>query len=191
MHILKEKLSSKFLVFLIIIFSLEIVFTLTSFFLNRIRQIERRSGKSIGQFHQDYLDMIVSDESDRSLEIITPWQDEYHRLRQDMTIETIIASTSLLFEEVTMVSDIYVPQSRLWIGDYPYVQKSFFYQIANECQRFITPLPADKEDEEEENATTGNLQQQDTLIDPYRKVDNELDESDYDYFIDSKTKKRK
>jgi hypothetical protein len=39
-----------------------------------LKRIKRRSGKTIGAVSQEYLVMIVQDEMQRELEIITQWQ---------------------------------------------------------------------------------------------------------------------
>lgn len=39
-----------------------------------LRKIRRRSGKTIGAITQSYLDILVVDELDRELEIVTPWK---------------------------------------------------------------------------------------------------------------------
>mmetsp|Transcript_1993 Transcript_1993/g.4294 ORF Transcript_1993/g.4294 Transcript_1993/m.4294 type:complete len:199 (-) Transcript_1993:69-665(-) len=44
-------------------------------------KIRRRSGKTVGAVSQDYLDLVVRDEHDRVLEVVTPWQTTYRRLR--------------------------------------------------------------------------------------------------------------
>jgi hypothetical protein len=47
---------------------------LSIFVLKSLKRIRRRSGKSIGAVTQMYLHMLVVDEMDRELEIITPWK---------------------------------------------------------------------------------------------------------------------
>lgn len=41
-----------------------------------LNKIRRRAGKSIGAVSQDFLDIVVEDEYNRKLEIITPWQSK-------------------------------------------------------------------------------------------------------------------
>eukprot|EP01039_Chlorochromonas_danica_P006941 gene6941-7681_t len=96
-----------------------------------LRKIRRRSGKTIGAITQLYLDILVVDELDRELEIVTPWKDEYGELRQGMSLETMIASTRKDYSNVVTASDAYIPACDLWVGDYPYVDRKQFLRIGH------------------------------------------------------------
>ena len=42
--------------------------------ISSLMRVRRRSGKTVGTLTQEYLDIVVVDEEDRELEIVTPWQ---------------------------------------------------------------------------------------------------------------------
>lgn len=76
------------------------------------------------------MDVIIVDEANRELEIITPWRNEYHALRIGMTIMTVVASKTKSFDDVYNVADAYVPAAGgLWLGDYPFLQKPLFRRV--------------------------------------------------------------
>jgi hypothetical protein len=43
-------------------------------FLHSLKRVKRRAGKTIGAVSQEFLVMIVQDEQQRELEIVTQWQ---------------------------------------------------------------------------------------------------------------------
>eukprot|EP01038_Epipyxis_sp_PR26KG_P008026 gene8026-10875_t len=95
----------------------------------RLNKVKRRTNRTVGAPTQEFLDLIVSDEEGRELEIITPWEEQYHQLRLEMSINTIIASTSKEFADVVTLTDSHVPACDVWVGDYPYVNKTKFKQF--------------------------------------------------------------
>ena len=91
-----------------------------------ISKLNRRSGKSIGAFKQEYMQVIIRDENDRQLEIITQWQEMYRRLKAGMQCEGILVSPSNSFTKLELITDFYVPKCDIFFGDYPYLNKRAF-----------------------------------------------------------------
>ena len=102
-----------------------------------LSKIRRRSGKSIGALSQDYLDMTLSDEEGVELEILTPWQSDYRKLRVGMTVAQIIASKYKDFSVISVISDAYVPSCEVWMGDYPYLQKVRFKKLLSTIEKSL------------------------------------------------------
>lgn len=108
-----------------------------------MRRIRRRSGKTIGALSQDYLDIVVMDEMERELEIITPWREDYRVLREGMTLETVVASSSSKFSHIHSVTDGYIPSCNLWLGDYPFLERSLFRRLCKQllpAQQSVVPF---------------------------------------------------
>lgn len=92
----------------------------------RLRKIRRKTGKTIGGIAQDYLDLLVEDDNGRALEIVTPWHVSYKLIREEMSLETVVASPSKDFKKIVAVTDSYLPSIDSWIGDYPHLNKDLF-----------------------------------------------------------------
>jgi len=92
-------------------------------------RIRRRAGKTVGGISQEYLQMVVDDDKGRSLEVITPWQSGYKKLRQGMMCDTLVASPSPTFGDLKVVTDIWVPATNQWVGDYPYLDRPRFSRL--------------------------------------------------------------
>lgn len=99
--------------------------------------------------------MIVQDEQQRELEIVTQWQgmmrffkkmylfdaktnrvffeivEPYSKLRLQMRCENIIASTKKDFSVLNMVTDSWIPACGVWVGDYPYLDRTAFRDFAS------------------------------------------------------------
>ncbi|MEM1369516.1 MAG: phosphate ABC transporter permease [Cyanobacteria bacterium P01_H01_bin.15] len=52
-------------------------------------------------------------------------------IRRGQVAELLVLSKDPDLERVSRVSDIYVPQLDLWVGDYPYVSRDEFIQVSN------------------------------------------------------------
>jgi hypothetical protein len=94
-----------------------------------LTRLRRRNGKMIGAVSQEYLQLVVSDEGDRRLEIITQWQDAYTELKPQMKCESIIASPDRKFDSLFTVTELWVPSCDCWVGDYPYLQRDRFERL--------------------------------------------------------------
>lgn len=94
-----------------------------------LSRLRRRTGKMIGAVSQEYLQLVVSDESNRRLEIITQWQEGYAGLRVQMKCETVIASPVRDFSELFTVTELWVPSSDCYVGDYPYLNRRAFESL--------------------------------------------------------------
>ena len=80
----------------------------------------------------------MKDESDRQLEIITQWQECYSTLRTEMKCEVILASTAKDYRELAVVTELWVPSSSCYVGDYPYLSRDKF-------ERLVYSLEADEQ----------------------------------------------
>ena len=103
----------------------------------RIRSLERvrrRAGKTVGGVFQEFLQVEVDDEKGRCLEIVTQWQRGYSQLRVGMRCESLVASRSRDFEDLSAVTDIWVPSTNIWLGDYPYLDRPRFTRLVSILQ---------------------------------------------------------
>lgn len=94
-----------------------------------LKRLKRRAGKMIGAVAQEYLQLIIADESERELEVITTWQDCYSHLRAQMKCETIIASPLRDFSSLYTMTELWVPSTDCWVGDYPYLRRDKFENL--------------------------------------------------------------
>jgi len=46
-----------------------------------------------------------------------------------MRCETLIASTSRLFQSLDIITELRIPECNVWCGDFPYVNKSAFIAL--------------------------------------------------------------
>jgi hypothetical protein len=83
----------------------------------------------IGDVSQEYLQLIIKDETDRQLEVITQWQPAYSELRSQMKCECIVASPSKDFNSLSTITEVWVPSCDCWVGDYPYVNRDRFQSL--------------------------------------------------------------
>jgi hypothetical protein len=97
--------------------------------ISRLDRIRRRAGKTVGGLSQEFLQVIVEDEKGRNLEVITQWQSGYGKLRVGMTAETCVATDEKNFNNLVAVTDAWIPSCNLWIGDYPFLDRTRFANL--------------------------------------------------------------
>lgn len=76
----------------------------------------------------------VADEQGRALAMRVPITQQSAKLQQGMRLEVILVSDSPnnSFQRIAGVSDAYIPEMDLWIGDYPYLSKIAFLRLLAE-----------------------------------------------------------
>ncbi|CAM9991895.1 unnamed protein product, partial [Choristocarpus tenellus] len=70
-----------------------------------------------------FLCMVIEDSDGRALKFRTRTKAEYARIRTGMQAEAILVSPDKDFENITGVSDTFVPAAGVWVGEYPFLDK--------------------------------------------------------------------
>ena len=67
----------------------------------------------------------------QNLIILFVFVEPYSKLRLQMRCENIIASTKKDFSVLNMVTDSWIPACGVWVGDYPYLDRTAFRDFAS------------------------------------------------------------
>ena len=78
------------------------------------------------------IDMAICD---MSLQIYAPMMPSYSRVRVGMRCDGILLSNSVQFDDLSGVSDMFIPACGAWVGDYPYLDKVQFKAFLSEKLR--------------------------------------------------------
>ena len=74
-----------------------------------LKKMKRRSGKTVGAISLEYLDIVVIDEYDRELEIVTPWKGS----ELPNATGYIAAYFSFIFVKMSIISYVWECLSKL------------------------------------------------------------------------------
>lgn len=54
-----------------------------------------------------------------------------------MECQTLLVSSRDNFADVILVTEIFVPQGKIWIGDYPYLNRNQFKRFASQAAKIL------------------------------------------------------
>jgi hypothetical protein len=66
----------------------------------------------------------LRDSKGRELQVHTRMSEEYLDIQPGMSVMAILLSTRRKFDELSAISDLFVPAADCWIGDYPYLNRA-------------------------------------------------------------------
>jgi hypothetical protein len=70
------------------------------------------------------LRVLAADRNGRELQIHARLSEEYLDLQPGMPLVGILLSTSPRMDRLAAITDLYIPESNCWIGDYPYLDRA-------------------------------------------------------------------
>lgn len=71
----------------------------------------------------------VIDGRERTLQVHAKMSEEYLDLEEGMPVATVLLSSDNDFVGLTGLTDFFIPDVRVWIGDYPYLDKTNFVEL--------------------------------------------------------------
>ncbi|NET30597.1 MAG: phosphate ABC transporter permease [Cyanothece sp. SIO1E1] len=81
------------------------------------------------------LNLEVGDETEFSTQIQVPLRRDHRLIRPGDTAELMVMSNRPDLSRIAMVSDIYIPDYRLWVSDYPYLRRDVFIEVSRRLNR--------------------------------------------------------
>jgi hypothetical protein len=78
------------------------------------------------------INLEVGDRQGFTAVVQAPVQKTYKAIRPGMVAEMLLFSKNAELERVGKLSDLYLPQLDIWVGDYPVVRRDIFRDISNQ-----------------------------------------------------------
>lgn len=79
--------------------------------------------------------ILIGDENGAQTEVSLPYDARYRVLSPGQAAEVVVLSDSPSFVSFKAVKDIYLPETGLWLSEYPYVDRAEFLEISLEIER--------------------------------------------------------
>ena len=79
--------------------------------------------------------ILVGEEDGAQIELILPHDARFDLLQSGQPAEVVVLSNSTSFDDIKAVRDVYLPESALWLSEYPYIDRSEFLEISLEIER--------------------------------------------------------
>jgi len=85
--------------------------------------------------YERLLNLVVGDYSGAEIIVIVPWRLEYLRLKIGEPAELLIVSNTQTMDSFKALSEVYMPESGLWVAEYPFLQRCKFMELSSTCNR--------------------------------------------------------
>jgi hypothetical protein len=92
--------------------------------------VNKRGELVIIENRERRLNLEVGDESGFSTQVQVPLKREHQAVRPGDVAQLLVMSNQSDMGRITKVSDVYIPAHKLWVSDYPYLQRDVFEQMS-------------------------------------------------------------
>jgi hypothetical protein len=94
------------------------------------QNFDQRGRLSVDYDTESFLNLELSDRDGYTTNLRMPMRKEYKRIRPGDIACLLLLSNDPSFNRVSKItSDAYLPQLRIWVGDYPYLRKDIFENL--------------------------------------------------------------
>ena len=97
--------------------------------------VNKRGELVIVENRERRLTLEVGDKTGFTTQLQVPLRRDHRLIRTGDLAEMLVLSNRPDLSRINMVSDIYIPDHRLWVSDYPYVQKNSFMEVSKKLMR--------------------------------------------------------
>ncbi len=81
------------------------------------------------------INLEIGDETGFVTEIQAPLRRIHKAIKPGDTAELLVLSRQSDLGQIAKITDAYLPQHNLWVGEYPYLRRDFFAQVSRELEQ--------------------------------------------------------
>ncbi|AFY59587.1 hypothetical protein [Synechococcus sp. PCC 6312] len=97
--------------------------------------VDQRGELVIVEKRERRLNLEIGDETGFETKLQARLSPQHRVIRPGDQAEIIVLSRRANLEDIEKISDIYLPRHRLWVSDYPWLQRDIFEQMSYEFNR--------------------------------------------------------
>jgi hypothetical protein len=94
--------------------------------------VNQRGELVIVENRERWINLVLGDETGFEVEVQAPLQRIYKGIKPGQTAELLVLSNELDLSQINKISDAYLPQKDLWVGQYPYIQRDVFLEVSRQ-----------------------------------------------------------
>lgn len=94
--------------------------------------VNQRGELVIVENRERWINLVLGDETGFEVEVQAPLQRIHKGIKPGQTAELLVLSNKLDLSQINKISDAYLPQKDLWIGQYPYIQRDVFLEVSRQ-----------------------------------------------------------
>lgn len=94
--------------------------------------VNQRGELVIVENRERWINLVLGDETGFEVEVQAPLQRIHKGIKLGQTAELLVLSNELDLSKINKISDAYLPQKDLWVGQYPYIQRDVFLEVSRQ-----------------------------------------------------------
>ena len=95
----------------------------------RREQANKQGRLELVENHRTWLTLELEDEDGYLGKVRCPFNKKYEKIRPGMVVRLLVLSERKDFSRVGALSDAWIPQLKLWVGEYPYLLRPAFEEL--------------------------------------------------------------
>ncbi len=96
---------------------------------NRREQANRDGRLELVENRRNWLCIELEDEDGYLGQLRFPMEKKHQKIRRGMVVRTLVLSDRKDFSRIAAVTDAWLPESNLWVGEYPYLLRPAFEEL--------------------------------------------------------------
>jgi hypothetical protein len=101
--------------------------------------VNQRGELVIVENRERWINLVLGDPTGFELEVQAPLQRIYKGIKPGQIAELLVLSNERDLSQINKISDAYLPQKDLWVGQYPYLQRDVFIEVSRQLGGKIPP----------------------------------------------------
>lgn len=114
---------------------------LTEELIGEEQTVNKRGELVIIENRERWLNLILVDETGFELEVKTPLKRIHKAIAPGRIAELVVLSNRPDLSTVDKITDAYIPDYNLWIGQYPWLQRDVFLEVSRELGGIAAAKP--------------------------------------------------
>ena len=94
--------------------------------------VNQRGELVVVENRERWINLALGDETGFEVEVQAPLQRIHKGIKPGQTAELLVLSNKLDLSQINKISDAYLPQKDLWVGQYPYIQRDVFLEVSRQ-----------------------------------------------------------
>jgi hypothetical protein len=96
---------------------------------DRREQADSSGRLELVENHRTWLCLELADEDGYLGRLRFPMEKKHQQIRRGMTVRALVLSERKDFSRIAALSDAWLPQAQLWVGEYPYLLRPAFEEL--------------------------------------------------------------
>lgn len=101
--------------------------------------VNQRGELVIVENRERWINLILGDRTGFEVEVQAPLQRIYKGIKPGHTAELLVLSNKQDLSQINKISDAYLPQRNIWVGQYPYIQRDVFLEVSRQLGGMSPP----------------------------------------------------